>query len=205
MKGTKKDDFLKGWNTDDKLSGKKGADLIFGMDGDDTIHGDEGNDTLIGGKGDDYIVGGKDNDVILGGKGNDTIELDIGKDKAYGGQGDDILVSIDGGDELSGGSAVNGNTFVIMNTSENGEVLVNDFWSHQQNKIVIRDNQCATDAQFSIDDLSECLPSAESRPILHVNVEDCTATIGIRPNEDDYELCKEHDLMCPSLQSEIEQ
>lgn len=132
MKGTKKDDFLKGWNTDDKLSGKKGADLIFGMDGDDTIHGDEGNDTLIGGKG------------------NDTIELDIGKDKAYGGQGDDTLVSIDGGDELSGGSAVNGNTFVIMNTSENGEVLVNDFWSHQQNKIVIRDNQCATDAQFSM-------------------------------------------------------
>lgn len=175
------------------------------MDGDDTIHGDEGNDTLIGGKGDDYIVGGEDNDVILGGQGNDTIELDEGKDKAYGGSGDDVLISMDGGDELSGGSAVDGNTFVIMNTTENGEVLIKDFWSNEKNNIVIRDNQCATEAQFEIDDLSACLPSAESKPNLHVNVEDCTTTFGIKSDSEEYELCKTHDLMCPTQQLDIEQ
>lgn len=203
--GTDASDFLRGSNGTDIISAKDGDDLVFGLGGDDMIRGNAGNDVIKGGDGNDTITGGTGNDIILGEEGDDAILLDSGFDTAYGGAGDDIFSSRDGGDILAGGAGEN--TFIIENTTLNGDTLINDYWADEKNKIIARDSKCEMDAKFDFAELSQCLENEppSSEPVLHVKVEECVASIYFTPHDEQQpKVCKQKDMMCLPLQEQLE-
>ena len=178
---------MQGSDENDEISGRREDDLIFGNEGNDVIEGDQGNDVILGGDGDDTIIGGLDNDIMLGGNGNDTLLLDFGKDQAYGGPGDDTFIAKDGGDYLTGGtSGENGNTFIIDNTSQNGETRIRDFWLNENSTIVGRDADCEFEVTFTHEELKHCM---ENDPVLNISNQECVVSTYYETPVGEAELC----------------
>lgn len=151
LKGNVGFDTLYGEDGNDTLRGGAFNDLLFGGAGDDHLSGGSDKDELYGNDGDDTLIGGEDGDTLRGDGGNDVLVaaeigrlaepsptggLPFGLDSLDGSIGDDTLVASDH-DIARGGDGAD--LFVAAHSSNNGDVVTQEFATFNGNEASIRD------------------------------------------------------------------